>query len=82
MYLDYSGKLTVKVSIIRYLYIFLQEFPENLGVTSATPAADRPFKVKNDSKTQYLPEDKAQNFHHTVAQLMFVIDRELRDMQK
>ena len=43
---------------------------------AATPAAENIFKVCYERKTKYLPEDQAQTFHNTVAQLLFMSARE------
>ena len=77
VYLEYSKQGTLKLSMIKYVYSVLQEFPEYLGATTSTPAADHLFKVRNESETRYLIEDQAQNFHHTVAQLLFMSAREI-----
>ena len=47
-----------------------------------TPAADHLFKVRYENETQYLLEDQAHNFHHTVAKPLFMSTRELWDIQK
>ena len=40
MDLDYSEEGSVKVLMIRYLNKFLTEFPEEIGIPEASPAAD------------------------------------------
>ena len=75
MGLSYSEKGTVDVSMIRYLDSVLQEFPEHLGVTAATPDAEHLFKVRDERKKQYLLEDQAQTLHHTASKLLFVSSR-------
>ena len=49
-------------------------------MTEATPAADQIFKLCNESKKQYLPEEQEHKFHHTVAKLMFMSARENQDI--
>ena len=44
--------------MIKYIYSVLQDFQDNLGATVATPDADHLFKVRDESKTQYLSEDQ------------------------
>ena len=56
MDLDYIEQATVKLSMIKYLDSVLQEFPEHFGMTAVTPEFDYLFNVRNESKTQYLPE--------------------------
>ena len=46
-----------------------------MGTTAATLEAEHIFKVRNENKTQYLPEEQTQTFHHTVAQLLLISDR-------
>ena len=45
MDLDYSETGKVKVSMIKYLTSLLQEFPEELGDSAASPAAAHLFQV-------------------------------------
>ena len=54
MYLDYSEQVTLKVSIIKYLYSVLQYLPEHLVTTAATLAYDQLFKICDEGETQYL----------------------------
>ena len=70
MDLKYHKQGTVKAYMIKWLGSVLQEFPENLGATVATPAANHLFKVYNESKKQYLTEEKAHIFHQTVPKLL------------
>ena len=72
MDLDYSKQVTVKLSMIKYLDSVLQEFPDHLVTTAATPEFDHLFKIRDESETQYLLEDQANTFHHKVAQLLFI----------
>ena len=44
--------------MIKYLDSVLQESPEQLGKTVATPSSDHLIKVRNEGETQYLQEDK------------------------
>ena len=44
----------MKLSIIKYLYDVLQEFPENLGTTLSNPADDHLWKV-NDKGMGVVP---------------------------
>ena len=75
MDLDYINQMILKVYMIKYLDIMLQEFLYHLSITAATPAVDQLFKVRYDSSTQYLPENQAHTFHHTVSQLVFMSSR-------
>ena len=48
--LDYRKQVTVKVSMIKYLDSPLEEFPEQLGKTAATPTANHIFTVRDKGK--------------------------------
>ena len=74
--LDCRKQGTVKLFMIKYLDSMLQESPEYLGMTAATPIADHFFTVRNEGKKQYLPENQAHNLYQKVAQKMFMSTRE------
>ena len=53
--------------------IFQKKMLTFLGtLTATTAAADHLFQVRNKEETTLLPEDKAIQFHLTVAQLLLV----------
>jgi hypothetical protein len=81
MDLDYSEQGKVGVSMIPYLNTVLRNFPEHLGATATSPAAEHLFKVCYESEARFLPEEQAQDFHHVVAQLLFLSSRARRDIQ-
>ena len=60
--------------MIRYLAKLIEEFPEVIVGTAATPASDNLFQVRDESDPKYraLPEEQAIAFHRTVAQLLFM----------
>ena len=75
---DFGEKGKVKVSMIKYLQGVLDAFPEDLPTKhAATPAGNHLFTVrdKNDPEYSPLPEKQARQFHHTVAQLLFMSTR-------
>ena len=81
---DFGEKGKVKVSMIKYLQGVLDAFPEVLPTKhAATPASNHLFTVrdKNDPEYSPLPEKQARQFHHTVAQLLFMSTRARRDIQ-
>ena len=81
---DYSESGKVKISMIKYLKGVIDEFPEDLPTRhAATPASDNLFKVRDENDPAYrpLPKEKARQFHHTVAQLLFMSSRSRRDIQ-
>ena len=54
---------------------------EDLGVAAATPAAEHLFQVRDEIEAKYLSEEKAREFHHITAQLLFLSDCARRDIQ-
>ena len=52
-----------------------------MGSPAATPAAEHLFQVQNDSKAEFLSEEKSQEFHHITAQLLFLSACARRDIQ-
>ena len=53
-----------------------------MGVsTAATPAANHLFEIRNQQEAKPLPEEKAIQFHHNVAKLLFISTRARRDIQ-
>ena len=66
--------------MIKYLDSVIQELPEKVGMTAATLAAEHLFTVLDEVKTQYLPEDQAHTFHHTVSHLLLMSYRASQDI--
>ena len=81
MNIDFSDKRKIQVSMIPYLINVLKEFPEKLGAADSSPAPDHIFKVRPGNEVTYLLEEQAQQFHCTVAQLLFLYARARRDIQ-
>jgi Reverse transcriptase (RNA-dependent DNA polymerase) len=75
---DVPGK--VQFSMIDYIRNILGEVPEDMGGESSTPAANHLFEVNNDNPTK-LDKDKAIQFHHNVAKLLFLCKRARPDSQ-
>ena len=67
--------------MIKYLQKIIEDFPEEIRATRATPANNNLFKIREDGKEQLLPEEQAQAFHHTNAQLLFLTMRAMPDIQ-
>ena len=59
----------------------IAEFPDIITGKAATPAADHIFTVRDEKETRALEEGRALEFHHTVAQLLFMSTRARRDIQ-
>ncbi len=81
--LDFSRKGKLGVSMIKYLHKLLTGFLEY--VTSAndatSPTKEHLFNIRDEKEAKYLPEEKAQEFHHVTAQLLFLCNRTCRDVQ-
>lgn len=79
---DYSDSAkdgSVKMSMIKHLEKIFVDFPEDISRPASTPASDHLFTVRDAEETEklglYLSAEKAKQFHHTVAQILFVSTR-------
>ena len=80
---DYSMRGEVKISMIKYLNNVIKEFPKYMPTKhAATPASDHLFKVRDKNGPAYCPlsEERARQFHHTTAQLLFISSRARGDI--
>ena len=57
----------------------LNDFPEEITETPETPAALNLFNVRDDKKQELLDKTRDQDFHHTVAQVVFTGIRSSKD---
>ena len=73
MDINYSvpGKFTF--SMDKYSCNIINEFPEDLGKTAKTPAGQHLFIIRDDDTCRPLPENQAQIFHYTIAQILFIV---------
>jgi hypothetical protein len=85
MDMDYSEKGIVKLSMLKHLEKIFSDFPEDIGRASSSPASEHLFQVRDAEETErtrkYLSPKKAEQFHHSVAQLLFVCGKVRRDIQ-
>ena len=81
MNLDYSEAGQVRYTMRAYTLKILTEFPEPITRTADSPAANHLFEVRNDSTQKPLPAGRADAFHRTVAQLLFLGTRARRDIR-
>jgi hypothetical protein len=72
---------TLDVSMVQYLKNIIAELPEVIQGKAAMPAAYHLFQIKDKKEAQPLPEEQALAFHHTVAQLLFMVMRARWDVQ-
>ena len=77
MDLDYSETGKVKISMEQFTRKVIMEFPEPLSTTAESPAGETLFTIRddNDLRRRPLSEERAQQFHRTVAQLLFLVVR-------
>ena len=79
MTLDYSEAGKVKIKMDDFVERLLEEVPEDMKGSAATPAADHLFQVnKNGNK---LDNETADLFHHLVAKLLYLCKRARPDLQ-
>jgi len=55
MDLDFSSSQVLKIWMIKYIKNIQEEFPEEIKLVAATPAADHLFCVRKDNKKKILP---------------------------
>ena len=79
--LDYSERKKLKVSMIKYINKIFKGFSEDIGTPAADSAASHLFQVREDGEAKYLSEEKAQELHTVVAQLLFLCNRARRGIQ-
>jgi hypothetical protein len=72
MDLNFSQPGIAQIFMINYTKKVLEDFPEAITTSCATPAANHLFAVQDKKEAKFLPEEQAQAFHHTVAQLLFL----------
>ncbi len=84
---DYLGMMLsfsngqVRISMADYIKKVIEGFMENISGSASTPASEHLFQVRDEEQRAKLDEERAQCFHSTVAQLLFVTMRCRRDIQ-
>jgi hypothetical protein len=65
--------------MIKHLEKVFEDFPEEIGRAASTPASDHLFQVRDPEETEkqgkFLDTKRKKDFHHSVAQLLFVSTR-------
>ncbi len=69
--------------MIKYLHKLLTVFSKygSLSNNATSPAKDHLFDIRDEKEAKYLPEEKAQEFHHVTAQLLFLCNHDHQDVQ-
>jgi hypothetical protein len=78
--MEFNDDGTLGVLMIKYLQDVIEDFPEMITGKAATPAADHLFNVRDRKEARGLEEERALVFHHTVAQLLFMLTRARGDI--
>ena len=81
MDLDFSEPKVFAVSMVPFIEKILEDWPEQITKSSQCPHNSNLFKIRDETEAIYLPEEQAQQFHHTVAQLVWLQKRARRDIQ-
>jgi hypothetical protein len=81
MMLTFTTKGNVKISMIDYLEGVINDFPEAITGTTATPATKNMFDVREDQERTILDETRARLFHHSMAQILCASSRSRKDIQ-
>jgi hypothetical protein len=81
MDLEFNDNGTLDGLMLNYLKNVIAEFPEMITGKAAMPAADHLFTIRDKKEARALKEDRALIFHHTVAQLLFMLMRARRNIQ-
>ena len=68
MYMDYSEKRKVMMSMIKHLNYILKKLPEHLGATESTPTSEHLFRVCGNSEAKLILEQQAVIFLHKAPQ--------------
>ena len=61
--------------MIKYLSQILTNFSERLGDPVESLAADHLFQVQDEKEAKSLTKKKTQEFHHVIAQLLFLLSQ-------
>jgi hypothetical protein len=79
--MKFNNDGTLDISMIKYLQDVIKDFPEVITGRAATPAADHLFNIRDIKEARVLEEKRELVFHHTVAQLLFMLTRARQDIQ-
>ena len=81
MDLDFSIEGKVKIGQIKYTQKMIDEFPEPITYSAATPASEYLYTIRNSTDAKPLDASRKTAFVHTVAQGIFLSKRARRDIQ-
>ena len=78
---NYAIPGTVQLSMIPYSKQTEDNFPVPITSTSPRPTVNHLFQVRPDNERKLLPEEQAQPFHRSTAQLLFLSQGACPDLQ-
>ena len=67
--------------MMKYVYKILEGFIKVIKRTAATPSWDNLFRVQAKKVAEYMLEELAVAFYHTMAKLLFLSQRARGDIQ-
>ncbi len=81
--MEFCDDGALEISMFKYLQNVIDEFPEMIEGKAAMPAHEKLFEIRDEKEAQKLSEEQALAFHHTVAELLFMVmaTRARRDIQ-
>ncbi len=79
--MEFNKDGTLDASMIPYLRNVIAEFPELIKGKAETPTTEHLFMVRDEKEARPLKKERALAFHLTVAQLLFMATRTIRDIQ-
>ncbi len=71
----------VRISMVPYVKKVITDFIEDIHGNAATPVGENLFQIRDGQDRVRLDSKRAQAFHSTVAQLLFITMRCRRDIQ-
>jgi hypothetical protein len=72
MDLNFALDGVVQVSMITYTSKVILDFPKSITTSCTSLTGNHLFTIPDAAEAKFLPEEQAQAFHHTVAQLLFL----------
>jgi hypothetical protein len=79
--LEFCKNGNLQVSMVKYLEYVIKQFSELIVERAATPVEDRLLDIRDAKEARQLEEKRAIAFHHTMAQLLFMVARASQDIQ-
>ena len=79
MTIDFSEKGKVKFIMNDYVENLIDEIPEEMSGTAATPASNHLFSV--NEKAEKISDENSEKYHHLTAKLLYLSKRARPDLQ-